>query len=70
MAKPLDDDLRKRIVEAMQEADCCRAVGRQFRVAASLDGVEADEAGRADGVARPGQDGRSVNKHPIMTPRT
>ena len=35
MAKPLDDDLRKRIVEAMQEAGCCRAVGRQFRVAAS-----------------------------------
>ena len=35
MAKPLDDDLRKRIVESMQEVKCCRAVGRQFRVAAS-----------------------------------
>ena len=35
MAKPLDNDLHIRIVETMREVGCCRAVGRQFRVAAS-----------------------------------
>ena len=35
MAKPLDDDLRKRMVGTMREVGCRRAVGRQFRVAAS-----------------------------------
>ena len=35
MAKPLDDDLRKRIVETMWEVGCCRAVARQYRVAPS-----------------------------------
>ena len=37
MAKPLDNDLRIRIVGTMQEVGCCRAVGRQFRVAASTE---------------------------------
>ena len=35
MAKPLDDDLRKRMVETMREVGCCRAVARQYRVAPS-----------------------------------
>ena len=35
MAKPLDNDLRKRMVETMLEVDCCRAVARQFRVMVS-----------------------------------
>ena len=35
MAKPLDNDFRKRIVGTMQAADYCRAVARRFRVAAS-----------------------------------
>ena len=35
MAKPLDDDLRKRMVGTMREVGCCRAVARQYRVAPS-----------------------------------
>ena len=35
MAKPLDNDLRKRMVETMREVNCCRSVARQFRVAPS-----------------------------------
>ena len=35
MAKPLDNDLRKRMVETMWEVNCCSAVARQFRVATS-----------------------------------
>ena len=35
MAKPLDDDLRKRMVETMREVNCCSAVARRFRFATS-----------------------------------
>ena len=31
MAKPLDNDLRKRIVGTMREVECCRAVARRLR---------------------------------------
>ena len=67
MAKSLDNDLRKRMVETMQEADCCRAVAHQFLVAATTVSRLIMRVERTGSCAR--QDGRTPQADSRGAPR-